>query len=386
MGALAGTNLTFGLGEARSATSAGGVQTVLGLASLTTLPASNVTAVAATVGGALDLDFGVTNRGVYVGTASNVGTTGTRTPSDQTNATFTVALTNLTAATRYYYVAYAENDLGPSFGVETNFWTLPNVPGQPSLDVAGLTTISVSLDAGDNPAGVELAVRVNGSEYVQTNGFLGTGVVWQTAAAWGDPVVVAGLANETSYTIDVQARNGNGDVSGFGTSLEASTQAKTAQTITFGPLAPVWISSGSTTLTASADSGLPVSFASSNPGVATVSSNVVTLVGLGSTVITASQSGSDAFLAASDVEQTLVVFALPPEVVTLAASDVTEQQQWGGRCWWWHGGICRGGQRVVGRYALLLCGVCGECDGNGVWSDVELRDPGGGAGCGVGDE
>ena len=60
-------------------------------------------------------------------------------------------------------------------------------------------------------------------------------------------------------------------------------------------------------LSATASSGLTVSYTSSNAAVATVSGSTVTLVGAGTTVITASQAGNDSFEAAPDVTATLTV-------------------------------------------------------------------------------
>jgi hypothetical protein len=61
------------------------------------------------------------------------------------------------------------------------------------------------------------------------------------------------------------------------------------------------------TLLASASSGLAVSFASSNSTVATVNGSTVTIVGAGTTVITASQAGNGNYNAAAPVTQTLTV-------------------------------------------------------------------------------
>ena len=71
------------------------------------------------------------------------------------------------------------------------------------------------------------------------------------------------------------------------------------------------VDDGPFTLSATASSGLPVSYSSSNPGVATVSGNTVTITGAGSTTITASQGGNATYLPASSVTQTLSVSAPP---------------------------------------------------------------------------
>ncbi|WP_026209695.1 T9SS type A sorting domain-containing protein, partial [Cytophaga aurantiaca] len=83
---------------------------------------------------------------------------------------------------------------------------------------------------------------------------------------------------------------------------------KTNQTITFGALASKVVGDPNFTLTATASSGLTVTYTSSNPAVATVTSaGVVTIVGAGSTVITASQAGNATYNAAPSVTQTLTV-------------------------------------------------------------------------------
>jgi hypothetical protein len=60
-------------------------------------------------------------------------------------------------------------------------------------------------------------------------------------------------------------------------------------------------------LNASSTSDLPITYTSSNPNVATLSGNTVTIVGTGTTVITAHQNGNTTYAAASDVQQTLTV-------------------------------------------------------------------------------
>jgi hypothetical protein len=100
------------------------------------------------------------------------------------------------------------------------------------------------------------------------------------------------------------------------------TAVRAAQSISFTSLPAKTTLDAPFTLTATASSGLPVSYSSGNPAVAIVSGSSVTLVGEGSTVITARQAGDASFLAAPEVMQSLVVnrglrpqtinFELPP--------------------------------------------------------------------------
>ena len=86
---------------------------------------------------------------------------------------------------------------------------------------------------------------------------------------------------------------------------------KQDQTITFGSLASKTVGDPSFALGATASSTLPVTYTSSVPDVATVIGSQVTIVGEGSTTITASQIGNDAFNAAPNVTQVLLVVAAP---------------------------------------------------------------------------
>jgi hypothetical protein len=87
------------------------------------------------------------------------------------------------------------------------------------------------------------------------------------------------------------------------------TQA--SQTITFGALSNQYSGAANFTLMATASSGLTITYVSSNPAVATVSGNTVTIVGIGTTVITASQTGNGNYTAAVDINQNQVVTNVP---------------------------------------------------------------------------
>jgi len=100
-----------------------------------------------------------------------------------------------------------------------------------------------------------------------------------------------------------------GSISANGIVTASASGAVTSpQTITFGAI-PSKSVGDSFTLGATASSDLPVRYSSSNPSVATVSENVVTIVGSGSVVITASQSGNGSYSAATNVTQSFTAFA-----------------------------------------------------------------------------
>lgn len=99
-----------------------------------------------------------------------------------------------------------------------------------------------------------------------------------------------------------------------------TTSARQEQVITFGPLTATTYGQAPFTLSASASSGLPLTFSSSNTAVATVEDDQVTILGAGTTMIQASQAGNDAFFAAEAVEQLLTV---EKAMLTATANDAT---------------------------------------------------------------
>jgi hypothetical protein len=84
------------------------------------------------------------------------------------------------------------------------------------------------------------------------------------------------------------------------------TVVKGDQTIIFGELPEKGVDDPDFALTATVNSGLPISYSSSDESVATVTGNMVAIHSAGSTVITASQGGSALWNAAVPVEQTAV--------------------------------------------------------------------------------
>jgi hypothetical protein len=101
----------------------------------------------------------------------------------------------------------------------------------------------------------------------------------------------------------------------------SATKGKSDQTITFGSLTSKTYGDDPLNLTATASSGLAVSYSSSNTEAATISGATVTIVGVGSTTITASQAGNASYNPASSVQQTLTVNAKGLTVSGAAASD-----------------------------------------------------------------
>jgi hypothetical protein len=87
------------------------------------------------------------------------------------------------------------------------------------------------------------------------------------------------------------------------------TNARLSQSITFAAI-PTQKVGTNVPLTASADSGLAVSFASTTPGVCSVAGTVATLLAMGTCTIEAMQAGSVIYAPASPVSQSFTVTGL----------------------------------------------------------------------------
>lgn len=138
------------------------------------------------------------------------------------------------------------------------------------------------------------------TSYAISSGTLPAGLTLNTTSGIisGTPTAVG------SYSADVTATNG------AGTSTPATlsfTIAQGSQTISFAALGSKQYGDADFSLSATASSSLPVSYESSNPLVATVSGNILTIVGIGTSDITASQSGDTNYSAATPVVRTLTV-------------------------------------------------------------------------------
>jgi hypothetical protein len=122
-----------------------------------------------------------------------------------------------------------------------------------------------------------------------------------TITGAGSTTITASQAGNVNY-------NAASDVT------QSLTVAKANQTITFNALVDKLVTDIPFALTATASSGLSVTYTSSNTAVATVSGSTVTIVGAGTTTITASQAGNVNYNAASDVARTQVV--VPVSIAT----------------------------------------------------------------------
>lgn len=129
-------------------------------------------------------------------------------------------------------------------------------------------------------------------------------------------IVGAGTANITA------AQGGNAIYNAATSVVRALTVNKADQTIAFEPLEAKGITDPPFPLSAASTSGLNVGYVSSNTAVATVSGSTVTIVGVGTTTITASQAGNTNYNAASSVAQELVVNGKQSQTITFNALPI----------------------------------------------------------------
>ncbi|MEM9895644.1 MAG: MBG domain-containing protein [Bacteroidota bacterium] len=109
------------------------------------------------------------------------------------------------------------------------------------------------------------------------------------------------------------------DASGNSASTTATltiVEGKQIQTITFSSLPDVIYGATPINLTATASSGLPVSYAVEGP--ATLNGTQISVIGVGTVEVTASQSGDNDFGAAADVQQS---FSVSPARITITPDD-----------------------------------------------------------------
>ncbi|MBD0255208.1 MAG: choice-of-anchor D domain-containing protein, partial [Cytophagales bacterium] len=195
-------------------------------------------------------------------------------------------------------VAYGGTDLANGAG-RVDFGTV--LPGQSvsrTITVANAGAAPLVLQAIALPAGFTASTGLPAT--VLPGGSFSLTLSFAPAAAGsyaGAAEILSNDADESPFRLDV-----------------SGTARKADQTIAFSPLPDKAVSSPAFALEATASSGLPVLYASSNPAVATVSGNTVTMIGPGQTTITASQAGDDHYNAAPTVAQTLTVLA--PPVIT----------------------------------------------------------------------
>ena len=118
------------------------------------------------------------------------------------------------------------------------------------------------------------------------------------------------------HTLKIVATDTAGNVASSQVAFFATTL--TTQTIAFAALGNQTLGVSPIVLSATATSGLPVTFVSNSPSVCSVAGNSLTLLTTGTCSITASQSGDSTYAAASSVTRTFTVAGLSTQTITFA--------------------------------------------------------------------
>jgi hypothetical protein len=179
-------------------------------------------------------------------------------------------------------------------------------------------------------AAQSVAFSITGSDFK-----VGASLGLNATASSGLPVtftVISGSATLNGSTATItqvgavtiratQAGNDNYAAASADQSFTGVSAAKTAQTIAFGVLPNVASDSGGFTLTATASSGLPVSFTVVSGPAVLVGNRVVLAGTTGLVVVRASQAGNTAFAAAPDVTRAFAVTQAIPDIFFGDLSD-----------------------------------------------------------------
>ncbi len=190
--------------------------------------------------------------------------------------------------------------------ITQSFAVNATVPGAPTIGTAtaGNTQATVTFTAPGSDGGSAITT------YTATSNPSGV-----TGTCANSPCTVTGLANGTAYTFTVTAANAAG--SGAASVASNSVTPKAPQTINFANPG-TQIFGTSPTLTATATSGLAVSFSSSTTGVCTITTGgTLTFLAIDNCDISADQTGNDAYTAAPTVTQS---FSIDPPPIAFTGN------------------------------------------------------------------
>ena len=251
--------------------------------------------------------------------------------------------------------AYSANLLGPNLtvnGVSYSFGTAGTANA--------VSSATITLPAGNyqtlNFVGAAIFGNQPGQPFIVTYSDGSTATFSQSISDWATPQSYSGestaltmpyrltsngsqqnqafslysysFALNSSKTVKSFTLPNSRNVTVLAVSLLPSSTSSTpaAQTITFAPLSGQ-IVGGSVNLSATASSGLPVTFASSTPSVCTVNNSTASLIGAGTCTISASQPGNASFAPAASVSQSFGVASKPFFTLATSAAQLTIRPQ-----------------------------------------------------------
>ncbi len=172
----------------------------------------------ATLSASITADGGspVTAKGFYYGTTNNPATDGTRVNATGEGNDFSVDLTGLRAGTTYYFCAFAENEVGVSYGQTQQFSTniALAVPAVGATTVSAITTTTASASATiTSTGGADVTEK---GFYISLNNppTASDQRILSTAAGNEITADLSGLQPNTRYYIRAFATNSEGTAMG----------------------------------------------------------------------------------------------------------------------------------------------------------------------------
>jgi len=250
-------------------------------------------------------------------------------------------------------------------------YTACDVPASPIVNGATSSSLNLTLNTETpvaNPAITTYSIYcTTTSQYLQSNGTLGSTEVFQTKSAWGTKTIT-GLTGNTQYCFYAKAKNNDGDI------RYSATNATCGTTVCTAPVTPTSATASLTTISAGQSTNLQV-----NGGTLNSAPNWVwysgscggTQVGTGTTLLVSPNTTTTYYVMATacgtsttckSVTVTVCTAPVSPTSATASSTSITSGQSTtlqvnGGTLnsapgWIWYTGSCGGTQ--VGTGASLV--------------------------------
>ena len=201
----------------------------------TTQPATNVSAIGATLNGLVNANYLSTTVTFEYGTTTSYGSTITATQSPvlaNTNTKVSADISSLTAGTTYHFILIAVNSFGTVYGDDISFTTIGQAPTAETQSASGITTIGAILNGIVNANYLPTTVTF---EYGTTTSY-GSTAAYNLNPLTGNiatsvSVNISGLMVGTTYHFRVKAVNSHGTTYGSDMSFVTLGQVPTATTL-----------------------------------------------------------------------------------------------------------------------------------------------------------
>lgn len=217
--------------------------------------------------------------------------------------------------------------------IDANTGTRPASIDFSQVSQAGETTVTTGTNAPASPSFTASCSPQVAVDISTTATFVGSAMVCldpsQVGATCAANAALYHWSSGSGWTkLPVPADAPAGKVCGITTSFSpfavfAPSSSQQAQRITFAAVPAQVMGASPFTVSATASSGLTVSFDSSTPSVCTVSGNTVTLLAVGMCMIGAHQAGDPVYAAAPDAVQSFSVVGQPQTIAFAAIANRT---------------------------------------------------------------